>query len=84
MWLLGDIGYCVLGIVIWILMVWPASFCWSEYWHARQAKLRAAHGQDYHKYREECLFERIDLAIILIGIPAAFVLTMLCRDWWGS
>lgn len=84
MWLIRDIGYCLMGVVLWALMVWPASFLWSEYWHGRQAKLRASQGAGYRKYREERLFERLDLAIIVLGVPAAFVLTMLCRDWWGS
>jgi hypothetical protein len=84
MWLIHALGYCVLGAAFWAMLVWPASFFWSEYWHARQKRLRASQGENHRKYREERLFERIDLLIIVLGIPAAFVLTMLCRDWWGG
>lgn len=84
MWFLWTIAYFCLGCVFWVALALPASDLWAAYWHPRQLRLKARDGERYRRYREERLFDAVDLAIIVISIFGAVALTFACRDWWGS
>ena len=83
MWLLFDLGYLLLAFVFWLLLCIPTSLLWESRWNARQLRLKAK-PDTYFKYREERLLDTVGYAIIAVAIAGAFVLTMLCRDWWGG
>ena len=86
MWLLEDIGYLALFAGLCLAIALPPLTWWERRWNGAQERLKKADPGAFERqrWRAESRFEKIDMALTVAAIAAAFVVLRRCMEWWSG